>query len=136
MHCPKCGKQLNEEAAFCTECGLRLNQSQQEEPAEQPEQAVPQATVNDGNTTENGLLAKINDYIEKHRAETLNKYFSAVSIAAVVALRLLGLWVSALLIAAVNGYLIYRSYKATAKIDAKMCAWTIGAFLICLIMHI
>lgn len=136
MICPVCGKQMNDAAAFCTECGALLQQAEQVEHAAQMGQFVVETNNRNTDATTGRLLAKVNGFIDAKEAVKLNKCLSLTAIVGVVMLRLFGFWLSALLIAVINGYFIFREYKTSGRIDRRMYVWTVGAFLIWLIMFI
>jgi len=95
-----------------------------------------QETVNPQAGTAVGVLTKMNNFIEAQGSDKLNKYLSLAAIIVAVLLRLLGVVLLSLAIAAVNSYLIFRNYKETRKIDKKMCIWSACALLIWLIMFL
>ena len=132
MNCPKCKKLLPDNVTFCTECGTPILQAEQKA---QPEVAA-QETVNPQAGTAVGVLTKMNNFIEAQGSDKLNKYLSLAAIIVAVLLRLLGVVLLSLAIAAVNSYLIFRNYKETRKIDKKMCIWSACALLIWLIMFL
>lgn len=134
MNCPQCGKLVSDESVFCIECGSALQQPQPHTDLA----GVPNSEAEHGSDkiAIKELRARLESFVEKWGAVRLSRYLSMSLIAVVVMLRLLGPWLSSLLIAAMNGFLIYTKYKSTAKIDREMCAWSIGAILVWLIMLI
>lgn len=128
MFCPECGTNLREGALFCSECGKAIQtvQSQPEHCDVEPQETMAQITQQEEVKPEE---SKINRFIAEKGADKLSNQLSLVTIVAVILMRFLG-FVTALLVAAVNGYLIYRSYKDTGSFNKKMIAWCVGALLI------
>ncbi|MBE6903848.1 MAG: zinc-ribbon domain-containing protein [Ruminococcaceae bacterium] len=120
MICSKCGKQLEDECLFCTECGSSIGVAEE----------LGKSTTN------NKFIEKINNFIYIFGEIKINKYLSIIAIVSMIAIRFFGFIVTSVLITVVNGYLIYYSYKRKSKIDTKMIIWSIAAFFVGLLISL
>lgn len=60
--CPKCGKELADDAAFCGACGNNLN-SQQQAQQQQPQQQPIIVNVENNNVNNNGKVGTKNKWV-------------------------------------------------------------------------
>ena len=123
MLCNRCGKENEAEDLFCTECGNSLRATEKTSELNTPKKT-------------NQFLKKINDRIEILGDEKINQYLSVIMMIVMIAIKILGFIVTALLITVLNGYLVYYHYKTNAKVNIKMIAWSVAVFIVGLLISI
>ncbi len=113
MICSKCGKQLEDECLFCTECGnkvdLTKNQSQLNEIIKN-----------------NKTIKEIKSFIDRFGDIKINKYVSIATIISMISIRFFGFIGITALITIINSVLIYYNYRKYSKVDMKMILWGIS----------
>ncbi len=136
MLCQFCGKQLSEEARFCTGCGKMLREDGKQtviESEKQEEKASRNESLNATGIKKDYLqfLEPVNALIEKRGgAEKLGGVWMPMLLIVITAIRLLGGFISALILTLCNAYLVYLTYKKQGKLNTKMLLWTIVIFVV------
>ena len=123
MICSKCGKQLEDDCLFCTECGNKISLTKKQN------QAI-MAIKN------NKVVDKINSFIERFGDRKINKYLSIISVIFMIAIRLFGFIFITALITIINSFLIYYNFKTNSKFDVRMIAFSLMVFFVGLLIMI
>lgn len=132
--CTKCGKQLSDDVVFCTECGTNLGEPQELHIIQENSAADSASPENNGAFKFDHIL-KLNRYIDSYGAALLNKRLSLVVIITGAMISIFGFLICALLIGALNAYLIYRDYKQNHKLNVNMCIWSVAALAVWLFIY-
>ena len=123
MICTKCGKQLEEDCLYCTECGAKVG-------------CPPEVPTSNVSLTDNKIIDTVNDLINKVGDKKINFFLSIVTIVSLILIRILGIIIFTLIITATNAFLVYRDFKASSKLDTKMIVLSLAVLLVGIVICI
>lgn len=123
MICDKCGKELDDECLFCTECGNRVGM-------------YNNRIQSNGITKNNGIIENIKSFIDGLGETDINKYMSVAAIVFIIFIRLLGIAAITVLITIINAVLIYYNYIKNSKVDINMILWSIAVLVAGILMAV
>lgn len=116
MICDKCGRELDDECLFCTECGNRVGTDNNQ-------------IRSNGITKNNGITENIKRFIDRLGETYINKYMSVAAIVFIIFIRLFGIATITVLITIINAVLIYYNYIKNSKADINMMLWSIAVLV-------
>ena len=117
MICSNCGKALEDECLFCTECGYKVNLTQSQ-------------TRSNKTANNNKAMREIENFVDRYGDTEINKCISIAAIVSMISIRFLNFIFFAVLITIINSYLIYYSYKKNSKADMKIILWSVSVLVV------
>lgn len=114
--CSNCGKQIEENCLFCTECGSDINLTKKQ-------------TQSNAIIKNDQIREKIDNFINKFGDIKINKFLSLATIISIISIRIFGFIVITALITVINSILIYYNYRKNSKMDMKMILWSIAVLV-------
>lgn len=113
MNCSKCGKQLEDDCLFCTDCGNKVDLTKKQ--SQLIEIILNNKTIN-----------QIKSLIDRFGDIRINKYLSIATIISMISIRFLGFIGITALITIINSILVYYNYRKNSEADMKMILWGIS----------
>lgn len=123
MICSKCGKQLEDECLFCTDCGKKVDLSKNQS-------QLIEIIIN------NKVIKEIASLIDRFGDIRINKYLSIATIISMISIRFLSFIGITALITIINSVLVYYNYRKNSKADMKMILWGISVLVVGILISI